>query len=387
MRVLQIHNKYLELGGEDTVVANERAMLLENGHDVQLCEFDNKDLEGLSTVNVVLRTIFNRKSYKRLNEVLDSFQPDVVHIHNMYYEASSAIFFALKKKGIPAVMTIHNYRFGCIQSLLFKDDKVCELCLTKNNTFYGVKYKCFQNSYTKSLHLSIVNWVNKFLIKRMNPIKKFIFLSEFTKGMITPVLKLKDTEGVIKPNFILDNGYARAEGREDFYLFVGRLNKQKGLDALVDIFIENKRKLVIIGTGPLEDFVKETVKNHPNIVHLGFANKDFIIDKLKKCKALVVPSLTYEGQPMTIIEAFSTGTPVFTSNINNLNMLIKNGENGYLFTLRDINTQFHTFEKLDKVETSNLYDNARKEYEKKYSPQINCNLLTGIYKTVLQENL
>jgi glycosyltransferase involved in cell wall biosynthesis len=385
MRILQIHNKYLEQGGEDTVVANERAMLQENGHEVLLCEFDNKDLEGHSTFNVFCRTIFNRKSYKRLSEILETFQPDVAHIHNVYYEASSAVFFALKKKGVPAVMTIHNYRFGCIQSLLYREGKVCELCLGKKSAFNGIKHKCFQNSYAKSLHLALINSINRCVIKRLNPIKKFIFLSEFIKDVLTPILELKNTEGVIKPNFIQDYGYATAESREDFYLFVGRLNQQKGIDILIDIFTKNNKKLHIIGTGPLEDFVKETVKSHPNIHYLGFADKHFIVDKLKKCKALIVPSITYEGQPMTIIEAFSTGTPVFASNIKNLNTFIQDGENGFLFTPENINARFDSFEKLNTIEKTTIYDNARAEYEKKFSPQSNCQLLTAIYKTVIYE--
>ena len=62
MRILQIHNKYLEKGGEDTVVANERQLLQAHGHVVELCEFDNLDLEGLSKFKLLQKTLFNRVS-------------------------------------------------------------------------------------------------------------------------------------------------------------------------------------------------------------------------------------------------------------------------------------------------------------------------------------
>ncbi len=382
MRILQIHNKYLERGGEDTVVQNERELLQQNGNEVMLCEFDNLDLNGLSKARLFFRTVFNRHSYRKVMDCLDTFKPDVVHIHNVYYEASPAIFFALTKRKIPAVMTIHNYRFACIQSLLFRDNAICQKCLDKKNTIYGVINKCFQDSYLKSIQLLIVNKVNKWVVTNMNPIKKFLFLSEFTKEVLSPVLKLKDTEGVIKPNYVMDNGYTSEENREDFYLFVGRLNEQKGLKILVNIFKQNKKRLQIIGTGPLEAFVREAAQTHPNIEYLGYADNKFIIETLKKCKALLVPSITYEGQPMTILEAFSTGTPVFASNIKNLDTIIDDGKTGFLFDPKYIDYIFKYFEKFDKGENSVMYANARKEYEDKYSPQSNYRQLMTIYRSV-----
>jgi glycosyltransferase involved in cell wall biosynthesis len=386
MKILQIHNKYLERGGEDTVVANERVLLEQNGHDVLLCEFDNKDLEGLPQLNLFRRTVFNVKSYKKVLECIDTFKPDVIHIHNIYYEASSSIFMAIKKRNIPAVMTIHNYRFGCIQSLLFRHNAVCQLCFDKKNTFYGVKYRCFKDSYLKSLQLTIVNKVNRWVLKYSNPIKKFIFLSEFTQHMMSPVLSIKNTEGVIKPNYVRDFGYTSMESREDYYLFIGRLNEQKGLKILINIFIKNKKNLEIIGTGHLENYVKEIVEQYPNIRYLGFANNAFIIEKLKKSRALIVPSITYEGQPMTIIEAFSTGTPVFASNIKNLDTIVSDGQNGFLFDPYYIDYIFKVFEQMNDAEMVAMYANARKEYEEKYSPESNYRQLINIYEGVIALN-
>ncbi len=383
MRVLQIHNKYLEKGGEDSVVLNERLLLQQNGHEVALCEFDNKDLEGLSKIGLFIKTIFNRDSYKKVMAHIEMFKPDVVHIHNVYYTASAAVFFALKKKNIPTVMTIHNYRFGCIQGLLYRDNAICHICLDKKNTFYGIKHKCFQNSYAKSLQLSLVNKFNKIVLHNLNPIKRYIFLSEFIKEVLTPILKITDTEGVIKPNYVQDNGYTTMAGRGDSYLFVGRLNEQKGLKILINIFKKNNRELEIIGDGPLLDFVKEAAATYPNIKYLGFKDNPFIIDKLKKCKALILPSITYEGQPMTILEAFSTGTPVFASNIKNIDTIISNSKNGYLFDPNYIEYIFNAFEILDEKEMAKMYENARKEYENKYSPQKNYEFLTAIYKSAI----
>ena len=379
MRILQIHNKYLEKGGEDTVVENERLLLKQNGHEVALCEFDNKALEGISKMALFGKTVFNMQSYKTVINHLETFKPDVVHIHNVFYTASPSIFYALKKKNTPSVMTIHNYRFGCIQGLLYRDDAVCQLCLDKKTAFYGIKHKCFKQSLVKSIQLSIVNRINQLTLRYFNPIKKYIFLADFTKNLLSSALSITDKNAIIKPNYVRDFGYSPMADRDDFYLFVGRLNEQKGVKLLIDIFIKNKKKLEIIGAGPLEDFVKEAALNYPNITYLGYANNAFIVGKLKKSRGLIVPSLTYEGQPMTILEAFSTGTPVFATNTKNLDSIVSHGENGFLFEPNNS----EIFDNLDALDNRNLYINARKSYEEKYSPESNYKQLKQIYESVL----
>jgi glycosyltransferase involved in cell wall biosynthesis len=387
MKILQIHNKYLEKGGEDTVVINERRLLEAHGHEVALCEFDNQDLEGISKWQLFTKTFFNRASYDKVSNCIETFKPDVVHIHNVFYTASPSVFFALKKKKIPTVMTIHNYRFGCIQGLLYRENAVCQLCLEKNSALYGLKYKCFKNSFAKSLQLTAVNKFNQWTLKHQNPVKKYIFLADFNKNLLSSVLSLKNgkpasirAEGIIKPNYVADCGFAPRAGRENFYLFVGRLNEQKGVKLLINNFIKNKKNLELIGTGELEEYVKEVATQYPNIRYLGYADNAFIIEKLKKSRGLIVPSLTYEGQPMTILEAFSTGTPVYATNIKNLDSIVEDGDNGYLF---EPYNSAYLFMNIDKYDNDAIYINARKTYEAKYSPSSNYQQLMGIYASVL----
>jgi glycosyltransferase involved in cell wall biosynthesis len=384
MRILQIHNKYLEKGGEDTVVINERLLLQQNGHEVELCEFDNQDLEGISKLSLFRKTVFNLDSYQKVIAQIESFKPDIVHIHNVFYTASPSVFFALKKKKVPTVMTIHNYRFGCLQGLLYRNDANCQLCLSKKTVFYGIKNKCFKDSYFKSLQLSIVNKANQWALKYQNPVKKYIFLADFNKNLLSPILSAKPEDGIIKSNYVNDFGFSPQSERDDYYLFVGRLNEQKGVKLLIDIFKKNQQKLEIIGAGPLEDYVKEVTAGHPNITYLGFRDNAFIIQKLKQSRGLIVPSLTYEGQPMTILEAFSTGTPVYATNTKNLDTIITHGINGYLFDPQNNEVVFNNLSSLDKPD---LYTNARKTYETLYSPESNHQQLVDIYKSVLTKPL
>ena len=294
-------------------------------------------------------------------------------------------------------MTLHNYRFGCVQGLLFRENVVCQLCLEKKSAFYGIKNKCFKDSYLKSVQLTLVNKFYQWTLKHKNPVKKYIFLAEFNKKLLSSVLPLKNTvdagnpdafgkgvgNTILKPNYVNDFGFTPRSERSDFYLYVGRLNEQKGVHVLLDIFKKNKKNIEIIGSGPMEDLVKEAAKNHPNIRYLGYADNAFIIQKLKQSRGLIVPSLTYEGQPMTILEAFSTGTPVFASDTKNMDSMITHGQNGFLFQPEKDHT---IFDNLDALDTDNLYENARLTYKEKYSPEKNYDYLMNIYKQAISND-
>jgi glycosyltransferase involved in cell wall biosynthesis len=379
MKILQIHNKYIFKGGEDTVVENERLLLQSHNNEVMLCEFDNKNLENVSKIKLFFKTLFNISSYRKVQQCIKDFKPDVIHIHNIYYEASLSALIAVKKSGVPSVMTLHNYRLACIQGLLYRDKKICEVCIDKN-ALYGIKHKCFKNSFYASFQLTLLNSLNMFFLKHCNIISKYICLSNFTKNKISFLIK---DNSIVKPNFVEENIPNLKEPRENTYLYVGRLDPQKGLDFLLNTFIENRKQLEIIGSGPLEYLVKDVIKQNANIRYLGFRDKKFIIEKLKQSKALIVPSLTYEGQPMTILEAFSTGTPVIASNIQNLDELIIDKVNGLLFKPNDINSLNNTINFFDMGNNKYLYQNALSIYQKRFSPKSNYIQLMNIYKEAI----
>jgi glycosyltransferase involved in cell wall biosynthesis len=296
---------------------------------------------------------------------------------------------------------------GCIQGLLFRENAVRSLCLDKKSSYYGLKHRCFKDSFIKSLQLTLVNKFNQWTIRYKNPVKKYIFLADFTKNLLSPTLGLKNTEGysnsdfgfrisetpaprnltseirhptgVLKSNYVSDFGFAPMSERDDFYLFVGRLNEQKGVKTLIETFKKNGKRLVLIGSGPLDDYVNEAAANYPNIQNLGYQNGAFIIEKLKKCRALIVPSLTYEGQPMTILEAFSTGTPVLAANTKNLDTLIEEGKNGFLFDATSTVAMSEIVDVFDNIDTVNMHTYARKTYEEKFSPASNYRQLMAIY--------
>ena len=129
MKILLIHTLYKEKGGEDVVVENERRLLKQNGYEVEVLYFTNA---GNTAFNLLMLP-FNVAAYRKVSRKMAAFQPDLVHLHNLHFAASPSVIWAVKRKKIPVVKTLHNYRLLCPSGTLFHN----------NNLYYNSLYTSF----------------------------------------------------------------------------------------------------------------------------------------------------------------------------------------------------------------------------------------------------
>jgi len=379
MKILILHNKYQLAGGEDTVVLNEQTLLEKHGHLIKVVYFDNNDISGIfKKLQTAVHAVYNTKAKNELENSILEFRPDVIHVHNFFPKISPSIFFLANELNIPIVQTIHNYRFICPGALLMREEKVCEECVSKSFTYPAITNKCYRGSALQSSVVATVNFVHNQLGTWKNKVDGFIFLTDFAKQkFIGSSLKLKQENLFIKPNFVEDKGFNTKRGKH--FLFVGRISTEKGTERLLKVFTQSNHKITIIGNGPLEELVKEASATHSNIIFLGKQPAEIVIEKMKQCRALVFPSIWYEGMPMTILEAFSTGCPVIASNLGAMQSLIKDSYNGLHFKAGDEND---LLQKLDLV-TEDMFINARQTYLNEFTPEQNYRQLMDIYQKVI----
>lgn len=383
MRVLIVHTAYLQKGGEDSVLASE-SELLKKEHEVEVLLFKNEELKKHNPLSLIPKLFYNRSSAKELDKKISSFKPDIIHIHNLFYWASASILFTAKKRGIPVVMTLHNFRLICSGALLLRDSQVCELCVQKKLPLAGIKHACFQNSRFKTAQLTAIVGIHKYLKSWENKVDRYLVFSPFLKErFLNSSLDLKESQISIKPNFVEDFGFSPKAARENFFLFIGRLSPEKGINTAVNAAIKSGFRLEIIGGGDLEGMVKEAAKKHENITYHGFQDRAFILEKLKKTKALLFPSIWYEGMPITILESFSTGTPIIISNQKNVGDFVEEGLNGLHFNSGEPDSLCATIERFNQEAQESFYEEARKSYLKKYSPEVNLKMLSHIYQSLI----
>lgn len=386
MKILVVHNKYKEKGGEDNSFAIECAMLRSHGHRVETLVYENTEINSVSSVfKLSFQLFYNRKSAEDIQRKIDEFDPDIIHVHNFFYVVSPSVFFVARKNRIPVLFTVRNYRLICSGSLLLRDNKVCELCIKQKFPVHGVLHKCHRDSYVQTAHLTLVTGFHKLINTWGTKINKVIVLTDFAKRkLLSSGLHLKEEQIAVKPNFSDDLGYSHFNEREDFFLFVGRLSKEKGIDILLKALSIRKFNLKVIGTGPLLEEVKKYAQKHPNLEYLGFQENGFIIDLLKRSKALLFPSTWYEGMPRTILEAFSTGTPVISTDLDNINEIVTDNYNGVHFRNGDAQALADKISYFEQMpDQRRLYENARRTFEEKYTYQTNYRQLMAIYNELL----
>ncbi len=384
MKVLIIHCTYKYKGGEDTVVMEEMKLLQANGIIVELLQFEN---DG-DTVAKLLQLPFNIGAYNKTRKKLRSFAADVVHVHNWHFAASPSVLYAVKKFNIPFVITLHNYRLLCPSAILFHNGKLFLDSLHQQFPWRAIQLGVYKNSRLLTLWLAfsmqLHYWLNTWKI-----CSRFIVLTSHAKNIfLASKLKFPDKQVTIKPNFCTIPPLASATPR-NYFLFVGRLSEEKGIDLLLRTFAACNYSLKIAGDGPLLEQVKDFSSLYPDIEYLGILDKSKVFDLLNNCAALVFPSMWYEGMPLTIIEAFACGVPVIASRLGAMESMISDGYNGLHFDAgneQDLKAHLDQWQSFDETQQAVYKKNARLTYEEYYTPEKNFKQLLKIYEKVIAEN-
>ena len=368
----------------------ESQLLKDKGHDVRVLFFQNSNPEGsVGKITKGIRAIYDRNSYRVVKNEIEVFRPDVVHVHNFFYAASPSIFYAAKKMNVPAVLTLHNYRLICANALLLRHGKVCELCVNNLLPLAGIRYRCYHNSMAESAFVTFVTSTHKLIRTWDKNISRLIVLTQFAKSrFVGSSIRVDEQKLFIKPNFIPDPGLGETN-REDFFLFVGRLSYEKGIDVLANAFAGlPTQKLVIIGDAADSQAEMARFLDNSNITLKGRLNKEGVLAYMKRCKALIFPSTWYEGLPFVIIEAFATGTPVIASRLGSMAELVNDKLNGFLFepgNVTDLQQKIHLFLQTERQDRNALYENARTTYVQNFSPEKHYQTILTLYETVIAE--
>ena len=379
-RILLVHNYYQIGGGEHTVFLNEKELLEKHGHDVIIYTRDNMELkaEKIKRIALPFSMIFSFKTYKDVKKIIRENRIDLVHCHNTFPLISPSVYYAANKCKIPVIQTVHNFRFICPNGVFFRNNKVCEEC-KEQGLYCSIKHGCYRNSKAQTMAVVIMLLIHRLLrtYKKIN----YIFLTKFNSEKFRPLLGDYLDKQYIKPNFeYIDLKNYRNE-RDGSYIFIGRLEQNKGIDFLISSW-EIERDLYIFGSGALEDDVKQSSVKNPRIHYMGFKQQDVIFEYLSKASALLFPTDLYEGFPMTIVEAFALGTPVICSDVGNGADIVNKEKAGVSFCRRNKEKLKQAIQSVEEnFEEYSL--NAKTAFETQYNPEANYIKLKSIYEAVI----
>jgi len=256
--------------------------------------------------------LLGKSSYfsKEFNKLVDEICPDVVHHHNI-----SLMGYDLlpKRSSYFNLYTAHDYWLICQQNLLLKKGRVC---------YSQNRLSCAICALGSGRPPQLWRQGNAF-IEAIRDIDLAIAPSNYVGSVLSQRLSFPF---LTIPNFVPSPSEPTTPvDFPDYFLFVGVLAKHKGVVQLVNIFKDYQQEidahLVVVGTGPLESYLRSYVKRNSlgEIIHiLGWCPQDMLHSLLHDARALVMPSLWPENCPLAALEALSMGTPVIASNMGGL---------------------------------------------------------------------
>ncbi len=207
-------------------------LLRDAGCEVSIYERSSDEIAAFSTfekAKLPCRVVWSREDQNDLGAFLERTAPEIVHVHNTFPLISPAVFSEVAARRLPVVATLHNFRTTCVNAQLFRDGEPCELCVGRG-PWRGVLHRCYRRSAAASMPLAASIAFHRLRGTWTYDVSRFIALAQFARDRFVTSGIPGDRIDVI-PNFV-PRPAERRKGPGDYFLFLGRITVEKGLDLL-----------------------------------------------------------------------------------------------------------------------------------------------------------
>lgn len=316
-------------GGASKVAIDTARILKKEGIKVIFFSAVNKEEENIEGIEYIstnqnealreknkiigaINGIYNlkvRKEFKKLLKTLDK-KTTIIHIHGWTKALSSSIFDIAFKMKFKVVLTLHDYFTACPNGGYFNYQKN-EICHLEPLCLKCIKCNCDSRNYGFKLYRIVRQFVQNKIVKLNDKLENVITISEFSEKILKPTLgKNTKITRIYNPIEIDDNNEKVDTSKNKYYLYVGRISKEKGVDLFCQAITELGLKGIAVGDG---DEKEKLERQYPNIEFTGWKNKDEVKQYMKGAIALIFPSRWYETMGLTVLEALILKTPVIVS--------------------------------------------------------------------------
>ncbi len=403
MRVLLVNTRHFRGGGDSSYTFNLADLLRANGHEVAFFAMQdernlpdpNSDLfvshidfrelnrrkDPITGLQVLGRSIYSREARRKFGGLLDRFRPDVVHLQNLHAHITPSVIFEAEKRRLPVVWTLHDYKLVCPNShfLIDATGAVCEAC-EEGNYLQAVLKRCKKSSPLASSMAALEAYAHRWLRVRER-VGVFLAPSAFLRGKLLergyPAQRVLHLPLVLSKEMFLD-----AAVDKDYLLFLRRLDTIKGIHPLMEA-CRSVPQVRLVLAGRVEDALVDQLPDllPPNMEYVGMKQGVELRRLLSGARAVVVPSLWYENQPFSILEAFAAGKPVIASDLGGMTELVKGSERGLLVPPGDARALAEAMAwMVEHPEEAQLRGEKAREYAREtHSPERHYERLMGVY--------
>jgi glycosyltransferase involved in cell wall biosynthesis len=396
--VLNVSQRHYFGGGSDRIFFETGRLLEGAGHQViPFCAADERndptpweryfpeaaDFERPGATDLG-RYHYSRPARHALERLLSDHPVDIAHLHITYGKLTASILEPLRSAGIPIVQTQHEYKLICPVYTLVSNGEICEAC--RGGRFWNaLPRRCNRGSLARTA-LSVSE---SYLSRRLGNIAKidrFIAVSDFQRSKLIEHGLPADRIDVVH-NFVDVGARAPGEGDGGYLLYVGRIERLKGVFTLIEAVRGLELPLRIVGSGEAEQELRERLQEpgFERVELLGFREGAELEQLLADSLATVVPSEWYEPFGLTVVEAMAHARPVIASDIGGITELVEHGRDGLLFPAGDAAALRARVEALaDDPEGAQRMGRAgRIKVERDFGPERYLHEVEAIYRRLL----
>ena len=351
MRILHVNKFLYRRGGAEAYMLDVAELQRRAGHAVEFFAMAHSENEAgrlaayfppqvdfdpapeglVPRVRGAGRLLWSTSAAQGITEAIEAFAPDLVHLHNIYHQLSPSILQPIRRRRIPAVMTLHDYKLACPTYRCLDHGAICEACIPRrfwNPSLRRCNGGSLAASTLNGLEMTLHTYGGAYA-----PVGRFICPSRFLERTMRTA-KVFPSRLRWLPNFV-DVDAARIKERPGGDLiYVGRLSPEKGVDVVIDALSSIPGySLTIVGDGPARGDLERRAKARElgdRVRFVGRVSADRVRTMLKDAAAGVVPSRWYENMPLSVLETFAAGVPVIATDLGGLPELIDPGIDGAL---------------------------------------------------------
>lgn len=408
MRIVMAANWWYRRGGLGAVMIDEANQLQAAGHSVfpfAAAHPDNlptpsslyfppfvetanlgQEMSLGMQVSSAVRLAYNRDAARGFDALLHDVKPDLVHLHNTARQLSPSIVAVASRRGVPVVMTLHDYGLVCPQGQLYKGER--EACLPPNclggNVIHAVTNRCIKGSLAGSAVAAVEHLVHRSLGMYARRARILFapsrFMYEVVRGAGVPGAKLRllrnGLPSTVPPGPPPDNG--------GHVLFAGRLSREKGLEVLIAAARQTPEvRYLVAGDGPLRDGLEDATP--ANVELIGHQSQRQLHDLYRNAVAIVVPSTWFENAPLTVLEGMRAARAVIASDIGGLGEMLELG-GGQLVPTGDVDALAAAVRAVwsDRALATTLGAEGRQSFSARYLLETHMTSLLAFYEEAMR---
>jgi glycosyltransferase involved in cell wall biosynthesis len=310
MRIVMV-NKFVHVtGGADRHALALASLLRTNGHEVAFLSTRNaesvegagrfieasvthatrSELRGQRRIVAACRALWNSQAADAMNELVEDFQPHLVHCHKLYPQLSAAPVVIAHRHGIPVIQTLHDYEFVSASPLDAR----------------GRAFDCYETSTA----FRVLNTATFALRRRVHRPRVTTWIA--VSNALAEIYRKRGIDAVVIRNSVLTSGaQVKPPSEREGIVYAGRITKEKGSDAIVELArLLPDVRVTVAGMGIDAGNVAAAARELPNLCFVGQIGSGDMERLLRSALVLVMPSRWKEPGPLAALEAMRAGTPI-----------------------------------------------------------------------------